>query len=63
MHSAIDHFASRTHVPLGNSLITRLNAAMASFQASLVWWICPTVVSAWPALGCRGKLSTNVSRT
>ena len=28
MHSAIDHFASRTHAPLGNSPITRLNAAL-----------------------------------
>ena len=36
---------------------------MASFQASLVWWIWPTMVRAWPACGCRGKLSTNVSST
>ena len=36
---------------------------MASSQAWLVWWIWPIMVRAWPAWACRGKLSTNVSRT
>ncbi len=36
---------------------------MASFHASLAWWIWPHIVRAWPACGCRGKLSTKASST